>query len=46
MSFLFRDSQIQGSLNDLYLNLDYNITDALVLTEEFVTAEIIIKDME
>ncbi len=29
MSFLIRDSQIQGSLNDLYLNLDYNITDAL-----------------
>ncbi|CAH0292429.1 TonB-dependent receptor [Chryseobacterium sp. Bi04] len=27
MSFLIRDSQIQGSLNDLYLNLDYNITD-------------------
>lgn len=31
MSFLIRDSQIQGSLNDLYLNLDYNITDALSL---------------
>lgn len=29
MSSLLRDSQIQGSLNDLYLNLDYNITDAL-----------------
>ncbi|WP_153395400.1 TonB-dependent receptor [Chryseobacterium vaccae] len=29
MSFLIRDSQIQGSLNDLYLNLDYNITEAL-----------------
>ncbi|KPE52006.1 TonB-dependent receptor [Chryseobacterium indologenes] len=29
MSFLIRDSQIQGSLNDLYLNLDYNFTDAL-----------------
>ncbi|WP_326985001.1 TonB-dependent receptor [Chryseobacterium sp. MYb264] len=29
MSFLMRDSQIQGSLNDLYLNLDYNITEAL-----------------
>lgn len=29
MSFLLRDSQVQGSLNDLYLNLDYNITDNL-----------------
>ncbi|MBT2623118.1 TonB-dependent receptor [Chryseobacterium sp. ISL-6] len=29
MSFLVRDSQIQGSLNDIYLNLDYNITDNL-----------------
>ncbi|MFY7814265.1 MAG: TonB-dependent receptor domain-containing protein, partial [Chryseobacterium taeanense] len=29
MSFLLRDSQIQGSLNDLYLNVDYNITDDL-----------------
>ncbi|SHL90913.1 TonB-dependent receptor [Chryseobacterium polytrichastri] len=29
MSFLMRDSQVQGSLNDLYLNLDYNITDNL-----------------
>ena len=29
MSTLVRDSQIQGSLNDLYLNLDYNVTDAL-----------------
>lgn len=29
MSFLIRDSQIQGSLNDIYLNVDYNITDAL-----------------
>lgn len=29
MSFLIRDSQIQGSLNDLYLNLDYQITDDL-----------------
>lgn len=29
MSFLIRDSQIQGSLNDLYFNLDYNITDDL-----------------
>ncbi|MFN1216647.1 TonB-dependent receptor [Chryseobacterium kwangjuense] len=29
MSFLIRDSQIQGSLNDVYLNVDYNITDAL-----------------
>lgn len=28
MSFLLRNSQIQGSLNDVYLNLDYNITDA------------------
>lgn len=29
MSFLQRDTQTQGSLNDLYVNLDYNITDAL-----------------
>ncbi|MEY8761928.1 TonB-dependent receptor [Chryseobacterium tongliaoense] len=29
MSFLIRDSQIQGSLNDVYLNLDYNITEDL-----------------
>ena len=29
MSFLLRDSQVQGSLNDLYLNLDYNITENL-----------------
>ncbi|MDH6250874.1 iron complex outermembrane receptor protein [Chryseobacterium sp. H1D6B] len=29
MSFLLRDSQVQGSLNDVYLNLDYNITDNL-----------------
>ena len=29
MSFLLRDSQIQGSLNDIYMNLDYDITDAL-----------------
>ncbi|MBD3903069.1 TonB-dependent receptor [Chryseobacterium sp. Ch-15] len=29
MSFLLRDSQVQGSLNDLYANLDYNITDQL-----------------
>ncbi len=29
MSFLLRDSQIQGSLNDLYTNLDFNITDDL-----------------
>ncbi|MFZ4930227.1 TonB-dependent receptor [Chryseobacterium sp. Mn2064] len=28
MSFLIRNSQIQGSLNDIYLNFDYNITDA------------------
>ncbi|MCL8535450.1 TonB-dependent receptor [Chryseobacterium gallinarum] len=27
MSFLIRDSQIQGSLNDLYVNVDYTITD-------------------
>jgi len=31
MSFLIRDSQIQGSLNDVYLNVDYNVTDALSL---------------
>ncbi|SHE57630.1 TonB-dependent receptor [Chryseobacterium takakiae] len=29
MSFLLRDTQTQGSLNDLYANLDYNITDNL-----------------
>ena len=29
MSFLLRDSQVQGSLNDLYLNLDYSLTDKL-----------------
>ncbi|MGR3856129.1 TonB-dependent receptor [Chryseobacterium indologenes] len=29
MTFLQRDTQTQGSLNDLYVNLDYNITDAL-----------------
>ncbi|WP_292008723.1 TonB-dependent receptor [Chryseobacterium sp.] len=29
MSFLVRNSQIQGSLNNLYLNLDYNITEEL-----------------
>lgn len=29
MSFLLRDTQTQGSLNDLYANLDYNITDDL-----------------
>lgn len=29
MSFLLRDTQTQGSLNDLYVNLDYNITDNL-----------------
>ncbi|TDX94316.1 outer membrane receptor protein involved in Fe transport [Chryseobacterium daecheongense] len=29
MSFLLRDSQIQGSLNDVYLNVDYNVTDQL-----------------
>ena len=29
MSFLQRDTQTQGSLNDLYVNLDYNVTDAL-----------------
>lgn len=29
MSFLLRDTQTQGSLNDLYANLDYNITDKL-----------------
>lgn len=28
MTFLQRDTQTQGSLNDLYVNLDYNITDA------------------
>ena len=29
MSFLLRDSEVQGSLNNIYFNLDYNITDAL-----------------
>ncbi|AZA52030.1 TonB-dependent receptor [Chryseobacterium sp. G0201] len=29
MTFLQRDTQTQGSLNDLYANLDYNITDDL-----------------
>lgn len=29
MSFLLRESQTQGSLNDLYLNLDYSLTDQL-----------------
>ncbi|KMQ61328.1 TonB-dependent receptor [Chryseobacterium sp. FH2] len=29
MTFLQRDTQTQGSLNDLYVNIDYNITDAL-----------------
>ncbi|MGE8511683.1 MAG: TonB-dependent receptor [Chryseobacterium culicis] len=29
MTFLQRRTQTQGSLNDLYVNLDYNITDAL-----------------
>ena len=29
MSTLLRDSQVQGSLNDLYLNLDYSFTDQL-----------------
>ncbi|MCU7618081.1 TonB-dependent receptor [Chryseobacterium sp. PBS4-4] len=31
MSFLLRESQVQGSLNDLYANLDLNITDNLIL---------------
>lgn len=31
MSFLLRESQVQGSLNDVYTNLDYNITDNLSL---------------
>lgn len=31
MSFLIRDSQIQGSLNDAYLNFDYNVTEDLSL---------------
>jgi iron complex outermembrane receptor protein len=31
MSFLLRESQVQGSLNDLYANLDLNITDNLSL---------------
>lgn len=31
MSFLLRDSQIQGSLNDVYLNVDYTVTDNLSL---------------
>ncbi|MCI0920295.1 TonB-dependent receptor [Sphingobacterium rhinopitheci] len=29
MTFLQRDTETQGSLNDLYVNVDYNITDAL-----------------
>lgn len=29
MSFLLRDSQTQGSLNAIYLNVDYNITNQL-----------------
>ena len=29
MSFLLRDSEVQGSLNNIYFNLDYNITDAV-----------------
>lgn len=29
ISFLLRDSQIQGSLNDFYLNADYSVTDQL-----------------
>jgi len=29
MSFLLRDTQTQGSLNDVYANLDYNVTDNL-----------------
>lgn len=29
MTFLQRDTQTQGSLNDLYANLDYNITESL-----------------
>ncbi|MDP9954470.1 outer membrane receptor protein involved in Fe transport [Epilithonimonas hungarica] len=29
MSFLLRDSQTEGSLNALYLNLDYSLTDKL-----------------
>ncbi|REC47967.1 TonB-dependent receptor [Chryseobacterium pennipullorum] len=28
MTFLQRDTQTQGSLNNVYVNLDYNITDA------------------
>ncbi|SEM14999.1 Outer membrane receptor proteins, mostly Fe transport [Chryseobacterium taichungense] len=31
MTFLQRDTQTQGSLNDLYANLDYNVTDNLSL---------------
>ncbi|MDF2931177.1 MAG: TonB-dependent receptor [Chryseobacterium sp.] len=31
MSFLLRESQVQGSLNDVYANLDFNITDNLSL---------------
>lgn len=29
MSFLLRDSQTQGSLNDIYANFDYNVIDNL-----------------
>ncbi|MCG2792986.1 MAG: TonB-dependent receptor [Weeksellaceae bacterium] len=29
ISFLLRDSGLEGSLNDAYLNLDYDLTDAL-----------------
>ncbi len=31
MSFLLRESQVQGSLNDVYANLDFNVTDNLSL---------------
>ncbi|WP_332452918.1 TonB-dependent receptor [Chryseobacterium aquaticum] len=31
LSFLLRDSQVQGSLNDLYANLDLNVTENLNL---------------
>ena len=31
MTFLQRSTQTQGSLNDLYVNVDYNINDALSL---------------
>jgi len=31
MSFLQRDSQVQGSLNDIYANLDLNVTEKLNL---------------